>query len=89
MNRDELQALLTKVVQDLGEHFDSVQIIATHYEGETGTTRPFTSGIGNWYARHASAEEFVRKGHVELLADEIAAKGNPPDDSEEWKSPAN
>jgi hypothetical protein len=53
MNQEELQ----KVCKGLAEHFDTVQIVVTeHADGETHYT---TAGVGNWYARKASLEEWL------------------------------
>lgn len=88
MSRQELEKLLEKTVHELGEHFDTVQIVATNYDGATGITQPYSRGIGNWYARHASCEELVRTARDESVAKAIAEQSDPPDDSEEWKDRA-
>lgn len=43
----------------LKEHFDSVQIFATRYEGEQATTR-VSYGLGDFFARYGVAELWVR-----------------------------
>lgn len=55
------QALLEKFVQQLIEHFDSVQIFVTIQESE-GTdmaTLQLNSGAGNWYARFGQVHEWL------------------------------
>jgi hypothetical protein len=46
----------------LQEHFDSVQILATRYEGESsdaGGTTLIELGVGNWAARFGQAKRWV------------------------------
>ena len=49
--------IVKKALHDLGEHFESVQILATTVS-EGQTLRSF-SGCGNWYARLGMAHEFI------------------------------
>ncbi len=45
----------------LGEHFDTVQIFTTRYEGsETGTTA-CQMGVGNWFARQGQIQTWLTK----------------------------
>jgi hypothetical protein len=57
---DMLVALIQAQADRLGEHFDSVQIIATKiYSGNDDYVR-FNAGNGNYYARLGSTDEWVR-----------------------------
>ncbi len=46
--------------EKLGEHFDSVQIFATRYDGETGTVN-VQWGSGNWFARKGQIADWLIK----------------------------
>lgn len=62
IDKDEALAFLERHVAMMGEQFDSIQVFATRVEpGPDGATESFTTGIGNWYARHGQAREWVRK----------------------------
>jgi hypothetical protein len=52
--------LVSRHAEQLGEHFDSVQIFVTgsHADGD-GTTRCITRGSGNWYASYGAILEWV------------------------------
>lgn len=43
--------IIQKAADQLGEHFDTVQIFCTRHEGSDGTGR-YALGIGNWFARY-------------------------------------
>jgi hypothetical protein len=51
MNDEQLQALLKGVCQHLGEHFTSIQIIATKHDHETGESDLLHAGYGDQFAR--------------------------------------
>lgn len=60
LSPEESYAMLKDAAQRLGEHFDSVQIIATlHDETELGGTVTQSAGTGNEYARHGSVREWL------------------------------
>ena len=61
---------INKAASDLGEFFDSVQIIATRYHNETDGTTRVSGGYGNWYARYGSTVEWVKIQDGEMVADE-------------------
>jgi hypothetical protein len=44
----------------IGCNFDTVEIIATRVDAETGTVAAHV-GIGNWYARYGSVVAWVKK----------------------------
>lgn len=52
---------IDKVLEELGEHFDSVQILAsvTHAHGDGGGTSTIARGSGNFMARIQHAREWV------------------------------
>lgn len=50
MSNDDVE-IIRKAVDQLGEHFDSVQIFCTRHEGAEGTGR-YAIGGGNWFARY-------------------------------------
>lgn len=60
MNAIEKEArakLVQRAVDELIEHFDSVQIFTTHTEG--GITQGIKKGGGDFYARIGMAREFL------------------------------
>jgi|GEM_PF-2113083 len=85
MDHDEVMEHLKRVAEDLGEHFDAVQILATRHEGTD--SHSFAMGAGNWYARQGLAHEFINRDRAHDQAIEIANEitFDPPDDGEEWK----
>lgn len=50
---------LQKHVDDLGEHFDTVQIFVTRYPSESGGTVHARLGSGNYYARIGQVKEWI------------------------------
>lgn len=60
MSRETDLQLVQKAVDDLGEHFDTVQIFVTRYEGGDGTTN-INLGTGNWFARFGHVSEWLLK----------------------------
>lgn len=58
MNIKELNDLLYEEAQKMGEHFDSIQMIAT-LKDEDGNTQIHACGAGNFYARAGSAREWL------------------------------
>lgn len=56
--RDE--AMIQKCVDELGEHFDTVQIFATRHEkGENDGTVHVQLGAGNWFARYGHVTNWL------------------------------
>lgn len=58
-----------RIAFELGEHFDSVQILVS--KCEEGYTRCIKRGAGNWYARHAMCQEFINTAQAIELAEAI------------------
>lgn len=89
----KLIAKVAKAVAFLGEHFDSVRIVATYKipgskNGDKATHGMTTAGAGNFWAQKGSTEEWLQDcqnyDHAQAHAD--AFKATPPDiDGEEWK----
>jgi hypothetical protein len=54
--------IMRQHVEQLGEHFDSVQIFATRHEAgiEDGTVS-CNLGSGNWFARYGQVKEWLVK----------------------------
>ena len=49
-------------VAALAEHFDTVQIFATRYDGGEGNgTRRWQHGRGNWFARYGQVHEWLER----------------------------
>ncbi|XHR29895.1 MAG: hypothetical protein ACFUZC_04940 [Chthoniobacteraceae bacterium] len=74
MTPEEKQRFLYRELEKIGEHFDSVQILASEPVYEPGGgTRPYYCGTGNWYARVGLAREFLTRDQVRV---EIQEKRN-------------
>lgn len=65
MSRDELIAILDKHLDQLGEHFTSVQIIATNHESTATGTTHFARGLGDFYARRGATDRWLRDDSAE------------------------
>jgi len=75
MSDQEAQQIVLDAAHRLAEHFDCVQILATRMN--QGHTQFVKKGVGNWYARHGMAQQFIQIGAAEDLATEIAEKLKP------------
>lgn len=64
MTNEEAEQLLQRTAEQLGEHFDAVQILASKPR-DGGGTACFKSGAGNWYARQGMAHEFVEEAKAQ------------------------
>lgn len=53
------QKIVDDAVDKLREHFDSVLILVTHYDGETGSTHSYEVGSGNNYAQLGQVREWL------------------------------
>jgi hypothetical protein len=54
-------ALVKQHISQLMEHFDSVQIFATRFDGEDdGNTRSVQAGDGNYYARYGHVVSWLK-----------------------------
>lgn len=59
MTRDEELAMLKAAAAKLGEHFDTVHIFTTRYDGREVGTVFVNSGIGNWFARYGQVRDWL------------------------------
>jgi hypothetical protein len=48
-----------KAVDELGEHFDTVQILVTRHESTKGGTINVALGTGNWHARYGQVRTWL------------------------------
>lgn len=64
------------------EHFDSVQIVATRFDGESQTTDVFRAGGGNYYARLGSMKEWLINEEERLRLDVEPSVIDEEDDEE-------
>lgn len=86
MTKEDIAKLCDRMATELGEHVESVQILASWHD-DKGTHRVFR-GCGNRYARQGMAHEFIECARAETNAAEIASKLEPPpDDADAWKKP--
>lgn len=85
MTVDDLIKLVDRHASELGEHFDSVQVLVSN-SGSEGTENIY-SGVGNWFARQGMAHDFITKDSANTHANKIGDRLDPPDDSEAWKKP--
>lgn len=60
MTNEELTELLDKVLDQLGEHFSSVQIVATIHESTATGTSHYSRGLGDFYARRGAVDKWLR-----------------------------
>jgi hypothetical protein len=60
MSWQEEMALLGRYVEQIGEHFDTVQIFVTRYDAEEGTINAH-QGAGNWFARVGQVQAWLQK----------------------------
>lgn len=58
--KDEDLSLVKSVCEKLGEHFDTVQVFATRFDGEMGTVN-VNWGSGNWFARRGQISDWLLK----------------------------
>jgi hypothetical protein len=65
---EALDAMLKRHVNQLAEHFSSIQIIATRLEPD-GDTVKFQRGSGDWYARRGAAEYWLDQNQPARIED--------------------
>lgn len=65
MRDKERKDFLDKVLSQLGEHFEHVQILATW--DEDGVTYDTEAGCGNWYARQGLAASFIKRDQCQEI----------------------
>lgn len=82
IDQKELYRIIDQHADQLGEHFEAVQILATTSDGDCSLM--VTGGNGNFYARRGMAQTFIDNEAADRIA--IAIGGDPDDGGEEWKS---
>lgn len=71
-------ARLDRVLAQLSEHFDSIQIIATRHAGDGTLT--FQRGTGNWFSRYGATAEWVDMQRARVL---VKAQRETEDEEDE------
>jgi hypothetical protein len=64
-------AIVQRHVEQLAEHFDTVQILVTRldWEEDRGSTVNIARGTGNWFARYGQMKTFtIREEERERMA---------------------
>lgn len=51
---------LAKICEELGEHFDNIQIFVSRFDSTEGTTS-INYGSGNWHARRGHIQTWLTK----------------------------
>lgn len=64
---------LDRLLAQLSEHFDSIQIVATRHNGDN--TIAVHRGTGNWFSRYGAVVEWV-----DFAKERVAAKVRREDD---------
>jgi hypothetical protein len=52
-------ARVSKAVEALSEHFDTVQVFVTRHINNEDGTAAINLGAGNWYARYGQVQDFI------------------------------
>lgn len=61
MSRESDMAAVDEAITKLGEHFDSVMIFVSRYDGGDVGSVNVAKGLGNWYARYGQVREWLVK----------------------------
>jgi hypothetical protein len=69
MTKDELGKLVEDTAKALGEHFESVEILACNSDGEGSTC--IKRGAGNFYARLGMAREFLQEDEARVWEEAV------------------
>lgn len=78
MTDREIEEYVEKKAVELGDHFDSVQIMVSW--NEEGVSRCLKRGNGNWYARQGMSHEFITESQAQIQADCIVEQFREEDD---------
>lgn len=73
----EMDRIIERFLEELGEHCDAVQVMASW--NEEGRTYATVVGSGNWYARQGMARQFINTDQAQTNAREISEAINPTD----------
>lgn len=82
MTPEELEEIVQKHVEGLGEHFCAVQVLVSVVD-DAGTTNVYR-GSGNWFARQGMAHDFITRDQAETFTSKMP-KPPPDNDGESWK----
>lgn len=61
--------VVARALDNLGEHFDTVQIFCTRNGIEDQSLVNVTAGIGSWYARYGQIKDFIIRSEERLKCD--------------------
>lgn len=62
-DKERIQKIVDDACTLIREHVDSVQIFVTFHAEDGKSTAGFNAGRGNFYARQAQVEEWIRFQH--------------------------
>lgn len=79
LSSEAFDKICNDFMEKLGEHADTIQILASFYDAEEGTLCR-KIGTGNFYARQGMAREFLQQDQAQIAATKIGEVLNPPDD---------
>lgn len=74
VKKEELEALVKKHVDALGEHCETVQVFVTMpHPDDPHVTRSYEFGCGNWFARYGQIVEYmhIQEEHQRIWAREF------------------
>jgi hypothetical protein len=81
MTEKETIEIVERAIADLREHFSDVQILVSWTDDDdSGNTRDFFKGKGNWYARVGMAREFLTRDRSQTEAREIKKQLQPDEE---------
>lgn len=69
--QETLVPRIQEILEELSEHFDSIQILGTFMD-EDGDTGKVSMGKGNWYARQGLCREFMEQDAAATNAYELS-----------------
>jgi hypothetical protein len=72
MSNEERKRLVEQFGEQLGEHFDAVQILVSF--NEDAETTLIKHGAGNWYARQGIAHAFINSDVAQDAAEQLARR---------------
>lgn len=67
---DKKMELIKNQAKILSGSFDAIQIFATQYDKETGSTNAFAFGDGNWHARLGIVKEWYESKSLPLFMED-------------------
>lgn len=82
MTKEDATKLLDDVLDRLGEHFSSVQIVATNCEGPN--TNHYHRGSGDFFARRGAVDKWLRDDDAED-ATFVKIRMEREEDKDDWQ----